>query len=86
MYIVLFFQYVLHFSTLKDKVDSNGKIVNIYLKHKIISRRMGGPTPFISLEISWSQAYKRNRAFADLRYEDEDSISPSTLVFPATKG
>ena len=29
---------------------------------------------------------KRNPAFADLRYEKEDSISPSTLIFAATKG
>ena len=27
-----------------------------------------------------------NRAFADLRYWEEDSSSPSTLIFPATKG
>ena len=30
--------------------------------------------------------YKGNGAFADLRYGEEDSISPSTLIFPATKG
>ena len=29
---------------------------------------------------------KGNRAIADLRYEEEDSISPGTLIFPATKG
>ena len=29
---------------------------------------------------------KGNRAFADLRYGKEDSISPSTLIFAATKG
>ena len=29
---------------------------------------------------------KGNRAFADLRYVEEDSISPSTLIFAATKG
>ena len=29
---------------------------------------------------------KGNRAFADLRYGREDSISPSTLIFDATKG
>ena len=29
---------------------------------------------------------KGNRAFADLRYGEEDSISPSTVIFPATKG
>ena len=29
---------------------------------------------------------KGNRAFADLRYEKEDSISPSTIIFAATKG
>ena len=28
----------------------------------------------------------RDRAFADLRYGEEDTISPSTLIFPATKG
>ena len=27
-----------------------------------------------------------SRAFADLRYGEEDSISPSTQIFPATKG
>ena len=27
-----------------------------------------------------------NRAFGELRYGDEDSISPSTLIFAATKG
>ena len=30
--------------------------------------------------------HKGNRAFADLRYEEEDSISPSTLIFAAIKG
>ena len=30
--------------------------------------------------------YKGNRAIADLRYGKEDSISPSTLIFAATKG
>ena len=29
---------------------------------------------------------KGNRAFPDLRYGREDSISPSTLIFAATKG
>ena len=29
---------------------------------------------------------KGNRAFADLRYGEEDSISPSTLIVAATKG
>ena len=29
---------------------------------------------------------KGNRAFADLRYGKEDDISPSTLIFAATKG
>ena len=29
---------------------------------------------------------KGNRAFADLRYWEEDSISPTTLIFPGTKG
>ena len=29
---------------------------------------------------------KVSRAFADLRYGEEDSISPNTLTFPATKG
>ena len=29
---------------------------------------------------------KGNHAFADLRYGEEDSISPSTLNFAATKG
>ena len=29
--------------------------------------------------------YKGNRAFADLRYGEEDSISTSTLSFAATK-
>ena len=29
---------------------------------------------------------KGNRACADLRYENEDSISPSTLTLGATKG
>ena len=28
---------------------------------------------------------KGNRAFADLRYWEKDSICPSTLIFPATK-
>ena len=32
------------------------------------------------------QIVKGNRGFADLRYGEEDSISPSTLIFPATKG
>ena len=27
-----------------------------------------------------------NRAFADLRYGEEDSISPSTQIFADTKG
>ena len=30
--------------------------------------------------------YKGNRAFADLRYGEEDSISPRTLIVAATKG
>ena len=30
--------------------------------------------------------YKGNRAFADLIYGEEDNISPSTLIVPATKG
>ena len=29
---------------------------------------------------------RENRTFAELRYGEEDSISPSTLIFPATKG
>ena len=29
---------------------------------------------------------KGSRAFADLRYGKEDSISPSTLIFAAAKG
>ena len=29
---------------------------------------------------------KGNRAFADLRYGEEDRISPSTLMFANTKG
>ena len=29
---------------------------------------------------------KGNRAFGDLRYVQEDNISPSTLIFAATKG
>ena len=29
---------------------------------------------------------KGNRAFADLRYGEEDGISPSTLMFANTKG
>ena len=28
---------------------------------------------------------ERNRAFADLRYKEEDSISPITLIFPTTE-
>ena len=36
--------------------------------------------------LSKLQCYKGNRAFADLRYEEEDTISPSTLVVVATKG
>ena len=32
------------------------------------------------------QGLKGNRAFADLRYGRKDSISPNTLIFPATKG
>ena len=32
------------------------------------------------------QSHKGNRAFADLRYGKEDSISPGTLIFAATKG
>ena len=28
---------------------------------------------------------KGNRGFADLRYGEEDSISPSTQIFPTTK-
>ena len=30
--------------------------------------------------------FKGNRAFADLRYGELDSISPSTLMFAAKKG
>ena len=33
-----------------------------------------------------NQLIKGNRAIADLRYAKEDSISPSTLIFAATKG
>ena len=33
-----------------------------------------------------SNMCRGNRVFADLRYVEEDSISPSTLNFPATKG
>ena len=29
---------------------------------------------------------KGNHAFADLRYGEEDTISYSTLIYPATKG
>jgi hypothetical protein len=32
------------------------------------------------------QTFARNRAIADLRYWKEDSSSPSTLIFAATKG
>ena len=32
------------------------------------------------------QVVKGNRAFADLQYGEEDSISPSTLSSAATKG
>ena len=38
------------------------------------------------LEDNVVKARKGNRAFADLRYGEEDSIGPSTLVFPTTKG
>ena len=30
--------------------------------------------------------FKGNHTFADLRYGEEDIISPSTLIFAATKG
>ena len=29
---------------------------------------------------------QENRAFADIRYGEEDSVSPSTLICPVTKG
>ena len=42
--------------------------------------------PFTNPEDPFSPlVLKRNRAFADLRYKEEDSISPSTLIFSTTK-
>ena len=41
---------------------------------------------FVFQNLGLHSSCKGNRAFADLRYGEEDSISPSTLIFPATKG
>ena len=39
----------------------------------------------IQAQIKNQPLHKGNRALADLRYKEKDSISPSTLIFPATK-
>ena len=58
----------------KFKQGPNSTILDI--KHSTGNRRL-----YVYLTYN-----KRNRAFADLRYGEEDIISPSTLNFPATKG
>ena len=40
----------------------------------------------LSYPLSLSLTVKGNRATADLRYWEKDSISPSTLIFAAAKG
>ena len=41
---------------------------------------------WVRRQIQKKMGHKGNRAFADLRYGEEDSISPNTQIFAATKG
>ena len=58
----------------------------MYLFSLCLGSEMGNKIQLLTGKLSRSALNKGNRAFADLRYVDEDSISLSTLFFAVTKG